>query len=250
MKTLRRLAIFVLHGDAAGVQFGRVAAADEPVDRRHRADSPAGRPIGGHPHRSGDPAECRSRRPTSPTRWSRRRARCSCTARRRARSRCSCGATTARITNYEVIVRRDLSPLEGQIRAQFPNEPIAVAVNGKDVVLSGVVSAKYVIDRAKALAAGYVDKPENIVNMLRQQESTATDQVMLKRALRRSEPQRDAGAGRELLRRADGRRRLAWDAAPRSSSRRPSMTTTRSAGSSRTSSTCSRSMRRNRSARR
>ena len=78
-----------------------------------------------------------------------------------------------------MIVRRDLSPLEGQIRRQFPNEPIAVAVNGKDVVLSGVVSAKYVIDRAKALAAGYVDKPENIVSMLRQQESTATDQVML-----------------------------------------------------------------------
>lgn len=84
-----------------------------------------------------------------------------------------------RITNYEVIVRRDLTPLEGQIRRQFPNEPIAVAVNGKDVVLSGVVSAKYVIDRAAALAAGYVDKPENIVNMMRQQESTATNQVML-----------------------------------------------------------------------
>ena len=88
-------------------------------------------------------------------------------------------ADNGRITNYEVIVRRDLSPLEGQIRRQFPNEPIAVAVNGKDVVLSGVVSAKYVIDRAKALAAGYVDKPENIVSMMRQQESTATDQVML-----------------------------------------------------------------------
>jgi pilus assembly protein CpaC len=85
-----------------------------------------------------------------------------------------------RITNYEVIVRRDLSPLEGQIRRQFPNEPIAVAVNGKDVVLSGVVSAKHVIDRAKALAVGYVEKPENVVNMMRQQESLATDQVMLK----------------------------------------------------------------------
>src|SRR5688572_15470775 len=88
-------------------------------------------------------------------------------------------ADNGRITNYEVIVRRDLSPLEGQIRRQFPNEPIGVAVNGKDVVLSGVVSAKHVIDKAKALAAGYVDKPENIVNMMRQQESTATDQVML-----------------------------------------------------------------------
>jgi len=85
-----------------------------------------------------------------------------------------------RITNYEVVVRRDLTPLEGQIRTQFPNEPITVAVNGKDVVLSGVVSAKYVIDRAKSLAVGYVEKPENIVNLLRQQESVTTNQVMLK----------------------------------------------------------------------
>ena len=85
-----------------------------------------------------------------------------------------------RITTYEVIVRRDLTPLEGQIRRQFPNEPIAVAVNGKDVVLSGVVSAKYVIDSAKSLAAGYVDKPENVVNMMRQTESVETNQVMLK----------------------------------------------------------------------
>ena len=85
-----------------------------------------------------------------------------------------------KITNYEVVVRRDLSALEGQIRTTFPSEAIGVAVNGKDVVLSGVVSAKYVIDRAKALAAGYVEKPENIVNLMRQQESTATTQVMLK----------------------------------------------------------------------
>jgi pilus assembly protein CpaC len=86
---------------------------------------------------------------------------------------------TGRITSYEVIVRRDLTPLEGQIRRQFPNEPIAVAVNGKDVVLSGVVSAKHVIDSTKALALGYVDKPENVVNMLRQTENPVTNQVML-----------------------------------------------------------------------
>ena len=85
-----------------------------------------------------------------------------------------------RITSYEVIVRRDLTPLEGQIRRQFPNEPIAVAVNGKDVVLSGVVSAKHVIDSAKSLAVGYVEKPENVVNMMRQTENPVTNQVMLK----------------------------------------------------------------------
>ena len=85
-----------------------------------------------------------------------------------------------RITSYEVIVRRDLTPLEGQIRRQFPNEPISVAVNGKDVVLSGVVSAKHVIDSAKSLAVGYVEKPENVVNMMRQTDNPVTNQVMLK----------------------------------------------------------------------
>jgi len=84
-----------------------------------------------------------------------------------------------RITAYEVAVRRDLSALEGQIRKQFPEEPITVASNGKDVVLSGVVTTKYVIDRAKLLAVGYVDKPENVVSLLRQQESIAPNQVML-----------------------------------------------------------------------
>lgn len=87
---------------------------------------------------------------------------------------------TGAITNYEVVVRRDLSQLEGQIRSQFPTERIAVAVNGKDVVLSGVVSAKYVIDRTAQLTQGYVDKPENIVNLMRQQESVTSNQVMLK----------------------------------------------------------------------
>lgn len=85
-----------------------------------------------------------------------------------------------RIATYEVSVRRDLSPLEAQVRSQFPNEHIEVTGNGKDVVLSGIVSTKYVIDRAAALAVGYVDKKESVVNLLRQQESLATNQVMLK----------------------------------------------------------------------
>ena len=85
-----------------------------------------------------------------------------------------------RITSYEVAVRRDLSPLDAQIKRQFPDEQIAVASNGKDVVLSGIVSTKFVIDRASSLAVGYVDKAENVVNLLRQQESTLTNQVMLK----------------------------------------------------------------------
>jgi pilus assembly protein CpaC len=178
MKTLRRLAIFVLLVMPPAFSSGRVAAAGEPVIAgTEQILLLVGRSAVIHTDRaiqrvSLSTPEIADALVTAP------------------REMLVHGKTpgtisllvwsdNGRITNYEVIVRRDLSPLEGQIRRQFPNEPIAVNVNGKDVVLSGVVSAKYVIDRAKALAAGYVDKPENIVSMMRQQESTATDQVML-----------------------------------------------------------------------
>ena len=85
-----------------------------------------------------------------------------------------------RITTYDIAVRRDLSQLDSQIRKLFPGEAISASSNGKDVVLSGVVSSKYIVDRASSLAVGYVEKPENVVNLLRQQESPATNQVMLR----------------------------------------------------------------------
>src|SRR5205085_4353608 len=50
---------------------------------------------------------------------------------------------------------------------------------GKDVVLSGIVTTKYVADRAASLAVGYVEKQDNVVNLLRQQDGVATNQVML-----------------------------------------------------------------------
>ena len=178
MKTLRRLAIFVLLVMPPAFSSGRVAAAGEPVIAgTEQILLLVGRSAVIHTDRaiqrvSLSTPEIADALVTAPREM---------LVHGKAPGTISLlvWADNGRITNYEVIVRRDLSPLEGQIRRQFPNEPIAVAVNGKDVVLSGVVSAKYVIDRAKALAAGYVDKPENIVSMLRQQESTATDQVML-----------------------------------------------------------------------
>jgi pilus assembly protein CpaC len=178
MKTLRRLAIFVLMVMPPAFSSGRVAAAGEPViASTEQILLLVGRSAVIHTDRaiqrvSVSTAEIADAMVTAPREL---------LVHGKAPGTISLlvWADNGRITNYEVIVRRDLSPLEGQIRRQFPNEPIAVAVNGKDVVLSGVVSEKYVIDRAKALAAGYVDKPENVVNMLRQQESTATDQVML-----------------------------------------------------------------------
>ena len=84
------------------------------------------------------------------------------------------------IKRYEVIVRRDLSELLQQVKALFPGEPIDVHSNGKDVVISGTVSSKYIIDKAAEVAAGYVEKKEDVVNLLRQQEGIASNQVMLR----------------------------------------------------------------------
>jgi pilus assembly protein CpaC len=85
-----------------------------------------------------------------------------------------------RIKTYDVAVKRDLSNLEMQIRKLFPGEEITATSNGKDVVLAGVVSSKYIVDRASSLAVGYVEKPENVVNLLRQQDGPATNQVLLR----------------------------------------------------------------------
>src|SRR4051812_25159800 len=84
------------------------------------------------------------------------------------------------IKTYEVNVRRDLKQLVEQVLHLFPGEPITVVGNGKDVILSGTVSSKYVIDKAADVAAGYVDKKENVVNLLKQQEGIASNQVMLR----------------------------------------------------------------------
>ncbi len=62
----------------------------------------------------------------------------------------------------------------------FPGETITAVGSGKDVVLSGTVSGQYVIDKAASVAGGYVEKKENVVNLLKQQEGVASNQVMLR----------------------------------------------------------------------
>jgi pilus assembly protein CpaC len=84
------------------------------------------------------------------------------------------------IKTYEVSVRRDLTQLTEQIKQLFPGEPVGVAGSGRDVVLSGTVSSKYVIDKAADVAGGYVEKKENVVNLLKLQEGVASNQVMLR----------------------------------------------------------------------
>ncbi|HTM24160.1 MAG TPA: pilus assembly protein N-terminal domain-containing protein [Vicinamibacterales bacterium] len=84
------------------------------------------------------------------------------------------------ITTYEVNVRRDLSQLVEQMKQLFPGEQISVTGSGKDVVIAGTVSSKYVIDKAADVAGGYVEKKENVVNLLKQIEGQASNQVMLR----------------------------------------------------------------------
>ena len=84
------------------------------------------------------------------------------------------------IKTYEVSVRRDLTHLTAQLKELFPGEPLTVMGSGKDVVLSGTVSSKYVIDKAAEVAGGYVEKKEFVVNLLKQQEGVASNQVMLR----------------------------------------------------------------------
>jgi pilus assembly protein CpaC len=84
------------------------------------------------------------------------------------------------ITTYEVNVRRDLSQLIDQMKQLFPGEPIVVTGSGKDVVISGTVSSKYIIDKAADVASGYVEKKENVVNLLQQQQGVASNQVLLR----------------------------------------------------------------------
>ena len=120
------------------------------------------------------------------------------------------------ITTYDVAVRRDLSSLEQPDETQFPGEAIKVAGNGKDVVLSGTVSSKYVVERAASLAVGYVDKAENVVNMLAAGHGPVTNQVLLR--VRFAEVSRSAmqelGAGSSPARTAKA---TGWAAAPPSS---------------------------------
>jgi pilus assembly protein CpaC len=87
---------------------------------------------------------------------------------------------TGAIHKYEIVVQRDLARLNEQMKALFPGEAIDAQSNGKSVVLSGTVANKDISDRATRVAAGYVDKVEEVVNLLRMQETQASNQVLLR----------------------------------------------------------------------
>jgi pilus assembly protein CpaC len=66
------------------------------------------------------------------------------------------------------------------VKRLFPGENIEAQSSGKGIVLSGLVSTKEVLDKAGTVAGGYVDKADEVVNMLRVQESNASNQVLLR----------------------------------------------------------------------
>ena len=84
------------------------------------------------------------------------------------------------LRQYEIVVQRDLARLNDQIKRLFPGESIDAQSNGKSIVLSGIVSSKELSDKASTVAAGYVDKAEDVVNMLKLQQGIASSQVLLK----------------------------------------------------------------------
>ena len=63
----------------------------------------------------------------------------------------------------------------------FPGETIEAQSNGKsDRALRHWSSSKDIIDKAINVAAGYVDKADEVVNLLRLQETPASNQVLLR----------------------------------------------------------------------
>jgi pilus assembly protein CpaC len=82
--------------------------------------------------------------------------------------------------HYEVTVQRDLSRLTEQIGQLLPGESIKAESNGKNVVLSGLVSNKDMIERAVNLAAGYVDKKEEVLTLLQIRDGAPSNQVLLR----------------------------------------------------------------------
>jgi pilus assembly protein CpaC len=82
------------------------------------------------------------------------------------------------IKRYDVVVQRDLSRLSSQVLELFPGEHIAVQGNGKAVIVSGTASSKYIADKALEVAAGYVEKKDDVVNLL-QVQTRGTNQVLL-----------------------------------------------------------------------
>lgn len=86
------------------------------------------------------------------------------------------------LRRYEIAVQRDLARLQGQLAELFPGEAVAAHSNGRQIVLSGKVSSKDVAARAIDVAAGFVEKREDVVPLLQvpQAAPPRSNQVLLR----------------------------------------------------------------------
>src|SRR3954469_22990863 len=84
------------------------------------------------------------------------------------------------LRRYEVVVQRDLARLSEQMKQLFPAEKIDVQSNGKNIVLSGAVSNKDVMEKAVNVAAGYVGSREEVVTLLQLSAGAPSNQVLLR----------------------------------------------------------------------
>ena len=84
------------------------------------------------------------------------------------------------LRRYEIAVGRDMAKLQAQIGNLFPGEKIEAHSNGRQIVLSGIVSNKDVATRATDVAAGFVDRREDVVTLLQLQPSPRSNQVLLR----------------------------------------------------------------------
>ena len=83
------------------------------------------------------------------------------------------------IRRYEVVVQRDITQLADRLATLFPGEAITAHLSGKSIVLSGTVSTKDIAEKAASVAAGYVDKKDDVVPMM-QIQNTRSTQVLLR----------------------------------------------------------------------
>ena len=78
------------------------------------------------------------------------------------------------ISRYEVVVQRDLSELSARLTHLFPGEDDHRGEQRQGRGPVRPVSGKYTMEKAAEVAAGYVEKKEDVVNLLKQQEGMAS----------------------------------------------------------------------------
>lgn len=84
------------------------------------------------------------------------------------------------LRRYEIVVRRDLDTLDDQLKELFQGEAIEAHSNGRQIVLSGSVSSEDVAARATDVAAGFVEKREDVVSLLQVAQGPRSTQVLLR----------------------------------------------------------------------